>query len=301
MQSAKQQLKTSIKTKQTLVFFLILTALATILGRLSLAPTPQDFQTAFPTHPLVLYDEKTFLEAVGKTREESEQINYSIKGAVVPHHGLVSSMIARSFKDLSREKPETIIILGPNHTDGGSFNILTSNYGWETPFGTVLPNVAINKLVNDGLVHLEPDVVGPDQAVAALVPFIKYYLPDATLVPLLFSSHVDKKMVETIGETLAKYSNNSVIIASIDFSHYLPSDEALAKDEITIQAVREGNIDKILTFNSDYLDSPGALTTLLVAMKYKQAKLEVLEHENSGILTRSPNSETTSYFRMIFH
>ena len=63
----------------------------------------------------------------------------SITAAVAPHAGYVysGSTASYTFNEIAKDGiPETIIILGPNHTGYGDKLAMTSDDTWEMPFGT---------------------------------------------------------------------------------------------------------------------------------------------------------------------
>ncbi|MCG2686070.1 AmmeMemoRadiSam system protein B, partial [Candidatus Parcubacteria bacterium] len=196
-----------------------------------------------------------------------------------------------------------IILLGPNHEDRGSLGALTTDSGWETPFGVVqADSKAIFSLGDRGLVRVDNESLVAEQSVTALVAFIKYYLPEAQIVPIVLKSGFALEEAEILGEVLAElWDETSVLLASVDFSHYLTNFEAQRKDEVTLRAISDRNLPELFDLNSDYLDSPQAIGTLLVAVGLLGAnEMEVLYHSNSGELSGNDFVPTTSYFVLTF-
>ena len=64
--------------------------------------------------------------------------------------------------------------------------MLTSLFSWETPFGQIFPDELIIKdlLVKD-LVEVDEKVLKKESTVGALLPFLKFYLPETIVVPLI--------------------------------------------------------------------------------------------------------------------
>jgi len=111
-----------------------------------------------------------------------------------------------------------------------------------------------------------------------------------------------KKEAEQIAQCLSNYvDKGAVVIASVDFSHYLSREKAEQKDQETIKAMKERDFDKLLSFGNDHLDSPASLVTLFFTMERQGiTEFEILAHTNSGILLGNDLIETTSYITLVF-
>lgn len=268
-----------------------------------LKPTGDSSLQQKGSHIVKFFDEQNFTNALSKTKDITTP-NYVIRGGIIPHDLFASFIISGFFKGLSAQKPTNIILLGPNHYEKGNYKVLTSSYSWDTAFGNLAPDLAsIHSLVGSGLAKIDEEDVPNDHSVAGIMPFIKYYLPDAKVTPLLLSSRMTEDDTRKLANRLAGLTTKeTIIIASVDFSHYLNSSEAEEKDALTIQAIKDNNLKELFLFNSDHLDSPPAIATLLIAMqKGKTTTMEILNHTNSGKLQYNDSIETTSYFSIYFH
>lgn len=259
---------------------------------------PNLYKSPWATHSNSFFDARYFRpETV-----ENKSFDGRIYGAVVPHHLLAHSMIAQVFARLQQEKPSRLILLGPNHKNLGA-RILTSSLGWETPFGTVETDEGgINQLLGSDLVKKDDKAFSTEHSMGNLMPFIKHYLPDAKIVPIIFHHDVSKKEAALIAEQLSPLiDEDTVIIASVDFSHYLPRREAEEKDEETLKAMETKNLSTLFSMGNDHLDSPASLGTLFLAMGAQDIEdFTLLDHTNSGMLLGNDLIETTSYMTMIF-
>ena len=259
---------------------------------------------AGPSHPLVFWDENGFYKGVAQSEKETKNPNYKIAGGIIPHHLLPGFIIADFFNRLSAQDPTTVILLGPNHEELGDFEVLTSLYGWQTPFGAVQPNYAIiNSLIGINLAKVDEEVLAQETSVTAIVPFIKFYLPEAKIVPLILSARMTQDETRTLANDLKnRFGYKTVVVAAVDFSHYLTSPVAKEKDELTWQAMKNFDYRQLFTLNSDYLDSSPSIATLLMVMQKRSAtNLDLLYHTNSGELLKDSSISTTSYFSIAFH
>lgn len=256
-------------------------------------------------HPLLFYDKDTFYRSAEKARGEDKAFTAHISGGIIPHHLFPSYIIADFFSRLSKQKPKTIILIGPNHYEKGNYQALSSLYGWETPFGVVNPNEhIIQELVSSKLVKIDENVLPKDHAVAAIMPFIKFYLPDARVVPILLSGFMTIEETRILAERLKNYFNNDdiVILAAVDFSHGLPNQKAQKKDEITFELMKTFNFKKLLSLDSEYLDSPASIIVLLRIMQVlNTTNMQLLFDTNSGKMQKNDSIETTSYFSIAYY
>lgn len=264
-----------------------------------------------PKHPLVFFDQKTFFEGIEKAKKINKQsfssnksAAYKITGGIIPHDLDVGFVLADFFNRLSWQKPATIILLGPNHYEKGNFKALTSLYGWDTPYGVVKPDeFIINSLVNHNLIHVDEQTLPNDHAVAGSMSFIKYYMPEAKVVPILLSGTMTENDSEKLADNLKDFiKENVVIIAPVDFSHYLTNQHAKQKDEITLNVLKNFDYRQLFSFNNDYLDSPPSIGTLLMVMqKLNITNMDLLDHNNTGEIQKNEYIQTTSFFEIAYY
>ncbi len=262
-------------------------------------------QENIPEHPLIFYDEKLFYQGVAESKKTApESSTFDIKGGIIPHHLLASKLIADFFQRLQSQKPDTVILIGPNHPDLGEFEVVTSKYQWKTPFGAVIPNTkVIDSLIDKNIAHINEDVIVREHSVAGIMPYIKYYLPETKVVPIILKYGIDEQEINRLTYELTNsHDQHMVIIASVDFSHYLSSAEADKKDETTLPIMKQFDYRKLLMLNNEYLDSPPSIVAVLMSMQKLNAEnFELLDHTNASKLTNIDFTETTSYFSIAFH
>src|SRR3990167_7631589 len=246
------------------------------------------------------FDEKTFMKGIEYAKNQ-KTFSEKVFGGIIPQHQLPGFIIAQFFKGLKNQKPKTIILLGPNHYETGNFYALTSNNSWPTPYGYVIPNKEIiNELTSYNFVQIDNNSVANDHSMGTSMPFIKYYLPDTQVVPIILSGKMTQKETENLASVLSTL--DLPIIASVDFSHYLTSVEAQKKDSETLRILETFNIERLFSLNNDYLDSPPSIATLLYSIqKMGKTNFKILQNTNSGILTNDHTSPTTSYFSIIYY
>lgn len=197
-------------------------------------------------------------------------VSQKILGGIVPHHLLVRDIIADFFVELPKENIDNIIILGPNHQE-----------------------IGVEKIVFNPKFE--------DQSITALTPFIKSEYPKSKIIPILLKREISLLECRGLADKLLKMPGNNLLLASIDFSHYLPSEDAEANDKEILARIRNRDYEGLLKLNSDYVDSNAALVTAL--MYYEQRSMNninILSNTNSG-RRGNPYAPTTSYFSIIVY
>ncbi len=280
----------------TVLIWGIISFTAVTSGRTGTSMRPGSYP---PVHPNTFFDPAHFY--TGKITTDSPSSR--IKGAVIPHHLLADKLIARVISALKEQKPATIILIGPNHKNNGS-PMLTSSLGWQTPFGVVEGDgkMVQNLCQASSLIHENDQIIGAEHSMGNIMPFIKYYLPETKVVPLILHNDITLDEASKLGKQLGNLMKpDTVILASVDFSHYLTGEEAAKKDEETLLALKNKNLGRIFSMNDDYLDSPPSIGVLFQAMNQRGIdNFEVLDHTNSGILLDNKKIQTTSYITLIF-
>jgi AmmeMemoRadiSam system protein B len=203
--------------------------------------------------------------------------------------------------------PETIIILGPNHTGYGSAISLMNEGKWQTPLGNVeIDQKIANSIVNQtNMIDIDELAHTFEHSIEVQLPFLQYlYGSNFKFIPICFQMQ-DLVTITEIGKILAKilYSNKVIIIASSDMTHYQPQKETLIQDIEALRAVEELNEKKfynILESRNITACGYGPIATLIVVsneLKVKKAKL--LCYKTSGDIT-GDYSSVVGYAAMTF-
>ena len=296
-------MKRHVRARRAVVLAVLLLASAPVLlvlpshggGQPDAAQAPT---VARPSHPALFFNEATFFEAV-RAVESAPRLEGPVAGGIIPHHWLAGHLITAFFRGLAAgDAPETVVLVGPNHPNAGRARILTSDLPWATPFGIVEPDQEwIRALIDSGLVKIESPVLTTEHAVAGIMPAIKYYLPEARVVPIILSGDLAPSEARRLSEALvAGWKESTVLIAAVDFSHYLVQSEAERYDALTLDALRAFDTAALFTFDNRYLDSPPSIAVLMEAMMELGAdEFVLLENTNSGALANDQLAPTTSY------
>jgi len=237
---------------------------------------------------VVVRIEKTKQNLNSESRAESK----IVVGAIVPHHDLAEGLIEEAFQKMRQNAdPATIILIGPNHYELGNTDAIINSDTLSTSLG--------KQLVREGYMSVDDSVMFEEYSVRVLLPYVQEYFPKAEVVSIILSSRHGISESAQLAQVLAR--ENTLIIASVDFSHYLNLEQANINDEITYDAMLKKDYGQLSEMNSDYLDSPPSIITLLSVMDILGANDQIqLDHSNSAIILNEDIHSTTSYFTVLF-
>lgn len=251
--------------------------------------------------------EKCFLSDLGPGRlPEGLGHGRDIIGAVVPHAGYVYSgyEAAHVYFELARqEKPDTVVILGPNHTGYGS-TVAVSKETWKTPFGDVETNQEMtDQLFKDcEIINLDERAHLFEHSIEVQLPFLQYIYGDFKFVPISLGIQ-DAETAREIGKCLARIKDDILIIASSDFTHYESLADAKRKDGQAMEHIL--NLDEDLFLKTVYendmsICGHGPIAACIVAVKGRGATTtELLKYGTSGEIT-GDRSQVVAYSGIVF-
>jgi AmmeMemoRadiSam system protein B len=219
----------------------------------------------------------------------------SIRAGTISHHLFIRDLIARYFTGLARRvHPGTIILIGPNHHARGHSPIAISAIRWRTPFGFVEPDTArIRKISGTGLACVEEEPFVNEHSIGALVPFIRRTFPGTLILPIIYKKTAERRDCAELGRVLAGMIDSAIVLASLDFSHYRTCSEAEKEDIASLGVLLSLATERI---DEAFVDSrPAFLTLLSLSRTIGAARVEVVDHTNSGILSHNRRVGCTSY------
>ena len=160
-------------------------------------------------------------------------------GIVSPHAGTTYSgqVAAYSYSAVPDDFDGTFIVIAPSHA---GYPDCTSTLAWETPLGVIECDEDLLSALDirrDDFAHAQTE-----NSLEVQMPFIKYRFPGAKVVPVLMGRQTPsgaKDMGAAIVRAVRDSSSDVRIVASSDFSHYIPDTEARRLDAYAIEALLE--------------------------------------------------------------
>ncbi len=188
----------------------------------------------YPSQPDIL---KTSISSF--IREPEKQ---NVKGIVVPHAGYTFSGGVAGEVYSRVNLSDTVLIIGPNHQGIGAFFSLSGAEAWNTPLGEVEVD---DKLLNEILkftpfVKVDETSHMYEHSIEVQLPFLKYLKDDIKIVPLsVLGYSYDEVMAVSKGllKAIENFKEPVLVIASSDFSHYVPHDFAKKEDRFVIDKI----------------------------------------------------------------
>lgn len=266
----------------------------------------EDFKT---NHIKTFFAESDFYRGIKE--KNLFTLENPIYGGIIPHHLIPSDGLNTYFSQLQKQHPKRIVLISPNHFLRGNTNFITSPYGYNTPFGSVHIDQDLYEKITDSSttsgqqldISRNDSAMNLEHGIGNLTAYIRYYLPETTIMPIAIMPTTTPQQIDNLIAKIAPLINkDTIFLASIDFSHYLPAEIAAQKDETTWKLIQEKNYNKILALNNnDYLDTPPSLVIMLKTMEKIGAKnMKQLYHNNSGFIMHDMTMPTTSYFMLSF-
>jgi AmmeMemoRadiSam system protein B len=185
------------------------------------------------------------LKIISNLVDESKEKRDCI-ASISPHAGYMYSgkVAGETFSMISI--PDTVVILGPNHTGMGKAFSIMDKGEWETPLGDIKINEELAKLILEESLLASIDHTAHlwEHSIEVQLPFIQFFNPNADFVPICIQK-TNYEQLERFGEDLAeaikRYGRKVLIVASSDMSHYIPKDEAERKDWLALEKIEDIN------------------------------------------------------------
>jgi len=247
-------------------------------------------------------------------KEESTNINIELAskdiiGAIVPHAGYKYSgyEAVHVFEILhqANRSYDTVIILNPNHHGYGPAVATDEHDNWKTPLGEIM----LDQNMIENLAIPKSEIAHQyEHAGEVILPFLQIFLSgDFKIIPISFLKQDPEQAVE-LAERIAAVNQDLkkkiLMIASSDFSHYLPPEEGAEKDKKIIDAILSLDLRKmyseIISTNASVCGY-GPIMTLMHYAKINFAKpvARLLKFGNSGKL--SPSDSVVDYASLLFY
>ena len=215
-----------------------------------------------------------------------------ILAAVCHHAGYMyfGSVAAYSYKAIREDSsPKTFVIIGPNHGGMGPAISVYPSGEWETPLGKIEVDTELAEKIAAGKFSLDETAHIYEHSVEVQLPFTQHLFKDFRIVPICVMDQRLSAMKE-LGSRLAEVlSDGHMVIASTDFSHYVPNNTAYSNDMKAIEAIKSLNEDKLFEEIGKHdisMCGYGGVAAAIAYAKLKGAKTgQLLKYMTSGDVT----------------
>ncbi|MEM0380526.1 MAG: AmmeMemoRadiSam system protein B [Desulfurococcaceae archaeon] len=220
-----------------------------------------------------------------------------VVGYISPHAGYIYSgpVAAHAYLSLAETGlPETIIIIGTNHTGLGSLVSIYPGGKWITPLGELVVDSELGERISkySELAELDTDAHLDEHSVEVQLPFIQYvYGNRVKILPIVIGLHTvetAQDLARAIKKSIDETNRDVVIIASSDFNHYEPYEVTKRKDLEAIDYIIKFDTEgfyRVIVEKHITICGPGGIMTLIEYTKLiggEKKKAELLKYANSG-------------------
>lgn len=225
----------------------------------------------------------------------SDETKIKSREIIVPHAGYIYSgkIAALGFKAL--EKNKTYVILSPNHTGLGAAISISDADAWETPLGKVNVNKKISKVLSEKMGSIDGLAHAGEHSIEVQLPFLQSAFDDFEIVAVTIGAH-DFKTLKKLGNALYELSevHNFGVIASSDFSHFLPEETAKKLDFEAIKKIEKLEVEgfyNLVIEKGMSICGFGAITALMEYLKKKgKAEGKLLGYDTSASASKDKSS-----------
>ena len=189
----------------------------------------------YPEDPVALLEEV-------QRHLERESPKVSAHGVIAPHAGIMYSGDVAGTVYSRIEIPETVILLGPNHTGMGERISVFSHGSWIMPFGDLEIDANLAKaILKDLPIARENEEAHQfEHSLETQLPFLQYFRKQFKLVPIcLMRLGFDEcqMLADAIVRAVRSCERTVLIVASSDMTHYESHDDAYEKDHRAIDQI----------------------------------------------------------------
>lgn len=216
---------------------------------------------------------------------------------ILPHFDFAKEKRLEFLKTISQKiSPKKIIVVSVNHYNQGNADILTTDRTWQLKdLSLPINQPLLNDLTKgeDKLVESSEEAFVNEHGIKNILPDLATFFPKAEYLPIIIKDKTPKDKIEQLIKHLSSSCDGCLLVASIDFSHYLPNSLAQIHDQMSLSALI--NLDEEKGWSAE-TDSPqGLFLAVQWAEVFKAEKFSLFYHSNSGDQSKSDDLETTSY------
>ncbi len=222
----------------------------------------------------------------------------SLRALVLPHAGYPYSgpTAAHAARVLSEHQFEKVLLMGPDHFVGIRNAAVPAVQAFQTPLGRIPLHPAAVDLCK------QPELFAPlspaddrEHSLEVVLPFLQAYLKSFQLIPVMVGGADVDRLSRALQPLVER---QTLVVVSSDLSHFLPYDEAQAKDRRTIEAILACD-RRALARDADAACGARPLAVLLTLAERFGWRPVLLNYLNSGD-TSGDRSRVVGYAAIAF-
>ena len=215
---------------------------------------------------------------------------------VLPHHLIDAPELAGAWHALAAHQPSVVVVLGPDHHLRGEGVTVGQRVTYETVYGPLPVDEPLARAL--GGRQLDAAFDG-EHAIHVHAPFLRRWLPQARVVPVLVRWATPRAELEALAQRLhATLPADALVVASVDFSHFQPAPWATFHDEASFATLAAVDLDGLFLRE---VDSPESLFVALRFASLRGAQTATrVWHTNSQARREGLVPDSTSHQYVTF-
>jgi AmmeMemoRadiSam system protein B len=217
---------------------------------------------------------------------------------IVPHAGYVYSGFTANvaYRVLQNSGVKRFVVIGPSHRVAFEGISLCDYEAYVTPFGAIPADL---KRVEELQQRFGISCLAQahhEHSTEVQFPLLKHYIPDASLVELVYSQ-IDPLKVAEIIEYLLEDTETGLIV-STDLSHFYPLSQANTHDSICLQAIEK--LDTVKLHQGCEACGIIGVEALMISAQKLSLKPHILDYRTSADASEDTTSVVgyvSAYFR----
>ncbi|MBL4702711.1 MAG: AmmeMemoRadiSam system radical SAM enzyme, partial [Phycisphaeraceae bacterium] len=226
-----------------------------------------------------------------------------VRAMMLPHAGWTycQDVIAKTLGPV--DVPQTVIIIGPKHTDQGAPWSVSNHKAWQMPTGDVpVDTHAVAQLLNlypslkcEALAHEQ------EHAIEVLLPWLQAKNPSLRIIPIVMG-HSNFEQLEDFGHAIAKLivtmDTPPLLVISSDMNHFDNAELNQAKDKLALNAMCTGDARLLFdTCQNNQISMCGmrpAVTIMKALEASSKLNPQLIAQSHSGQITND-NTRVVGY------
>lgn len=204
----------------------------------------REMSVAGAFYPASSVEIEQYFEHFSKIYDEKAQVpKTKARAVIVPHAGYIYSGFTANiaYRVLQHSGVKNILVIGPSHRVGFHGSSLGNYRSYETPFGEIKSSEQLTKKLQERFNLPFMPQAHAEHSTEVQFPFIKHYLPQCSIVELVYSSERAEAISEIIDFVLSQ--EDCAVVISTDLSHFYTLENANELDNICLNAIENLDVE----------------------------------------------------------
>ncbi|HLB32483.1 MAG TPA: AmmeMemoRadiSam system protein B [Patescibacteria group bacterium] len=218
----------------------------------------------------------------------------SVPIVLLPHFDGAKPKRTALLQKLDKQiEPKSIIILSVNHYQAGLGNIIATAKDWRLSEGIARGDgAAIEGLGGAVSVDADGNSFLNEHGINNLLPELYRFFPGAKYSALMIHEGTKQAVIDKLYDGLKSQCVECLVVASVDFSHYVSSEVAQEQDKAALRALSERDASIAWQVKAD---SPQIVYLITRWAAEKNWRFQLVERNDASAEFHTPPAENVSY------